>query len=101
MLIRSRIAQGKGSSGIERELKSHNIDLWDVPGWPDSYDVDDDVELNRALALLENKPPHSKNPRESAFRKLVNKGYPTSIASSAARIWHERSRCFYGDEKLG
>ena len=100
VLIRSRIAQGKGSSGIERELKSNNIDPWTVPGWPDNYEIDDAIELERALSLLRRKPPHSKNPRESAFRKLVNKGYPTSVASSAARLWFEGSRCFYGDEKL-
>ena len=98
VLIRSRVAQGKGSSGIERELKSHGIDVIDVPGWPDEFGIDYSMELERAIDFLKRKPPQSKNAREAAFRKLVNKGYSTSISSSAAREWFERSRCFYGDD---
>lgn len=92
MLIRSRISQGKGIVGIERELRSHNIEPVDVEGWPDEYYTSDEDELERALSYLDRKPPRSKNPRDGAFRKLVQKGYSTSIASSAARIWAERLR---------
>ena len=89
VLIRSRLAQGKGSAGIERELAANDIDIFGVEGWPYSFDVDDESELDRALDLLEHKPPRSKNPREAAYRKLVSKGYSSSVASKAARIWHE------------
>ena len=91
VLIRSRIAQGKGVCGIERELRNQDIDIESVPGWPHEFGVNDDSELDRACSLLEAKPPRSKNPREGAYRKLVGKGYSSSIASSAARLWHERS----------
>lgn len=87
VLIRSRISQGKGSAGIERELKSQNIDIETVEGWPYDYPVSYDEELNRAIDLLERKPPKSKNIREGAYRKLVSKGYSSSVASSASRIW--------------
>lgn len=90
VLIRSRISQGKGIAGIERELRSHNIEPYEVDGWPDEFFSSDDDELERALSYLERKPPRSKNLREGAFRKLVQNGYSTSIASSAARIWVER-----------
>ena len=92
VLIRSRISQGKGIAGIERELHSHNIEPIDVEGWPDEYFTSDEDELERALSYLDRKPPRSKNLRDGAFRKLVQKGYSTSIASSAARIWAERLR---------
>lgn len=89
ILIRSRISQGKGSHGIERELLANDIDPYSIEGWPDSYDVSYDSELERALDLLERKPPHTKNLREGAFRKVVSKGFPISVASTAARMWSE------------
>lgn len=94
VLIRSRLAQGKGSAGIERELSNCNIDIFLVEGWPHSFGVDESSELDRALDLLERKPPRSKNPRESAYRKLASKGYASAIASKAARIWYENKRGF-------
>ena len=92
VLVRSRIAQGKGSAGIVRELAGHGIDAESVPGWPYEFPLDYEEELDRALDLLERKPPRSKNLREGAYRRLVQKGYPSSIASSAARLWSERPR---------
>ena len=96
ILVISRISQGKGRCGIERELKSHGIDPLSVEELNDDA-CGDEGELERALTLLERKPPKSKNLREGAFRKLVQKGYSTSVASNAARIWWDRSRCFYDD----
>ena len=93
VLIRSRVSQGKGSAGIERELIENGIDPNDVPGWPYEFDIDHDQELDRAIAFLERKPPRSKNPREGAFRKLVQRGFPVSVASSAARIWSVGKGC--------
>ena len=90
VLIRSRMSQGKGVMGIERELRSQNIDIGDVPGWPAEFGASADSEFDRALAFIEAHPPRSKNLRESAFRKLVAKGYSSSTASSVARTWHSR-----------
>ena len=45
--------------------------------------------MQRALALLRRRPPRAKQAREAAFRKLVGQGFPTDIASSAARLWSE------------
>ena len=91
VLVRSRIAQGKGSLGILRELSEHNIEAAEVPGWPYDYPLSHEEELERALGLLERKPPHTKNARDGAYRRLMQKGYPSSIASSAARIWSEQA----------
>lgn len=92
VLVRSRISQGKGSEGIVRELQLQGIDIGVVAGWPYDYPVSFEDEVNRALDLLERKPPQSKHPRESAYRKLMGRGFPSSVASTSARIWAEKDR---------
>ena len=89
VLIRSRLSQGKGEAGIRRELAGHDIDLNDVPGWPYEYVESEDDELERALEFLERHPTKSKNKREGAYRKLVQNGYSSGVASNAARLWME------------
>lgn len=91
VLIRSRLAQGKGIPGIERELRSQNIDLQDVPGWPEEFDANFEAEFDRALTFIHAHPPRSKNQREGAYRKLIAKGYSSATASSVARTWFEQS----------
>lgn len=92
VLIQSRITQGWGSKGIERELLRNNIDPEGLTGWPYEYPFSDDEQLERAMRFLERHPPRSKNTRESAYRKLIQKGYASSIASQVARLWAERMR---------
>lgn len=89
VLVRSRISQGKGSSGIVRELAENDIDANDVPGWPYEFPLSSDEEIERAIEVLMRKPPRAKNKRDAAYRKLMQKGYPSAVASSAARMWHE------------
>ena len=89
ILIRSRISQGHGSAGIENELRKQNIDVDEVPGWPFEYPLSYDEEYARALDLLERRPTKSKNAQNGAYRKLMQKGYPSSIASQVARQWAE------------
>lgn len=111
VLIRTRVSQGRGRKGIEDELERAGIAASDIPGWPEEFffvddfdpfrvnaNAEDDVvvcsfgsessdeqEIERALALLRRKPPRSKNVQASAYRKLVTKGYSTSVASAATR----------------
>lgn len=87
VLIRTRVAQGRGRKGIEDELERAGIAASDIPGWPEEFfsvddfdpfrvnaNAEDDVvgcsfgsessdeqEIERALALLRRKPPRSKN----------------------------------------
>ena len=89
VLIRSRLNQGKGISGIERELKENGIDPGSVAGWPYDYTDGEESEKERALQFITRHPSRSKNPRDAAYRKLVSKGYSSSAASYAARIWSE------------
>lgn len=88
-LIRSRLRQGRGAAGIERELREHDIDVDLVAGWPHEFGVNDESEYQRALDLLRAHPSRSKNRRDGAYRKLIQKGFASSIASSAARTWAE------------
>ena len=87
--IRSRLSQGKGEAGIRRELASHEIDIDEVPGWPYDFKNGSDDEFDRAFAYIEKHPPRSKNKREGAYRKLIQRGYASSVASSVARQWAE------------
>lgn len=117
VLVRTRVAQGRGRKGIEDELDRAGITATDIPGWPDEFfslsgfdpfraaDDDEDglvgcsfgcessdgQEVERALALLRKKPPRSKNVRASAYRKLVTKGYSSSVASAATRRFMEEN----------
>lgn len=86
ILIRSRLSQGKGTAGIQRELREHGIEIDDVPGWPEEF-VEEDDEYNRALQYLDKHPTRSKNKRDGAYRKLVQRGFSSSVAASAARTW--------------
>lgn len=92
VLVRCRLAAGKGCAGIARELASHGIDPAGVESYLDAAEAGTDTELARALELLERKPPRAKNAREAAYRRLVGKGFSSSIASSAARTWWESTR---------
>lgn len=89
VLVRSRISQGRGSAGIIRELAENDIDAEDVPGWPYDFPLSTEEETERAIGLLQRKPPHAKNKREAAYRRLMQKGYSSTVASSAARLWFE------------
>lgn len=92
VLVRCRLAAGKGCAGIARELASHGIDPAHVESYLDAAEAGSDAELSRALDLLERKPPRAKNAREAAYRRLVGKGFSSSIASSAARTWWGSTR---------
>ncbi len=117
VLIRTRVAQGRGRKGIEDELERAGIAASDIPGWPEEFfsvddfnpfrvnanaedgvvgcsfgsESSDEQEIERALALLRRKPPRSKNIRASAYRKLVTKGYSTSVANVATRRFMEEN----------
>lgn len=89
LLISSRVSQGKGQSGIRSELERLGISPEALPGWPDAFFSDDESEFNRALDILRRRPPHAKNVRDAAFRRLVGKGYSHDIAARAARCFAE------------
>lgn len=88
-LVRTRLASGKGMRGIEAELEKWGID----PGAAIAHQEEacgEDAEVQRALEVLRRRPPKAKNQRDAAYRRLIQKGYGSSIASTAARLWNEQ-----------
>lgn len=87
VLVRSRRAQGRGMQGIAAELEGLGIVAAGVPAFAEAGEA---CEVDRALALLARKPPRSKNAREGAYRRLMQKGYGASVSATAARRWAEQ-----------
>lgn len=92
VLIRSRLAQGKGRQGIEAELSRAGIDVFLIPGWPEEFfSLEENSEFERALNLLRRNPPRAKNMRAAAFRRLVSKGYDQQVAFEASQRFYEET----------
>lgn len=89
MRIAGLMHNGRGIVGIERELRENGIEADAIEGWPYVYSERYGSEIERALHVLEAAPPRSKDPRSSAYARLVRKGYSPGIASQAARTWFE------------
>ena len=79
--------KGMGRVGIMRELAQNDIDACKIDGWPEVFEERFGTEMNRALAVLEKKPPRSKNLRASAYGMLSRKGYSREIAAHASALW--------------
>ncbi|MEE0344615.1 MAG: regulatory protein RecX [Eggerthellaceae bacterium] len=89
VLIRSRLRAGKGLSGIVAELKRNGINPEkDLDNFPDAYLRLFPGQKDSAIALLCKKPPRAKNKLQAAYAKLIRSGYPSSLASEAAREWY-------------
>lgn len=90
VLVRSRLSQGRGLRGIAAELVTLDIEPYSVTAYLEATEGQTGPdELARALAFLDAKPPRGKRLRDSAYRKLMQKGYGASVSASAARIWSE------------
>ena len=89
-LIRSRIAAGKGIAFALRDIEALGIDPFELDSYLEHQEGGEESEVSRALALLDRRPPRCKNAREGAYRKLMQAGFPPSIASQASRQWTER-----------
>ena len=88
--VRGRVSMGKGRQGIEAELRARGIEPDGLPGWPEEFGLgDEEAEAARALSSLEARPPASSRPHESAYRRLIGKGFSASVAATASRLWSE------------
>lgn len=94
VFVRSRLAQRRGEDGILFELKGLGFDEGAVLDLIDAERAEAcyGSEVERALELLEAKPPKSKNLHDGAFRKLVGAGFGTSVASEASTAYCESLR---------
>lgn len=83
--------KGMGCDGIVRELRDNGIDATKVDGWPHVFLDRHGDDFTRALELIRRCPPKSKNPRASAYAKLVRKGYSHSVAAQVSATWYDES----------
>lgn len=86
-LVRTRLASGKGLEPTKREIEALGVDIESLESYQDYLADQDETDYDRALALLERKPPRSKNLRDGAFRKLISNGFSSSLASAVASEW--------------
>lgn len=87
--LRTQRASGKGISKSLRDLQALHIDISESEDIQSYIAECEDSEEQRALDLLNRRPPRSKNLREGAYRRLISSGYSSQVASSAARKWFE------------
>lgn len=85
--IEQAFQSGKGKNAAIAGLKKKGIseDVINQLLLESSYEEED--ESARALAYLYRHAPRGKNLHDSAFRKLIAKGYSISAASSAASTY--------------
>ena len=92
-LVSSRRSQGYGIGAIERELYDNNISPQSCPAFCEFAESSNSAtETQRALEFLHKRPTRSKNPRQAAYRNLVQRGYSTYVASAAAKAWTQASK---------
>lgn len=89
LLVRHCLACGKGLRHARQELEELGVDIEQLEAYQEHMALGEDAELERALQVLQAHPPRSKNLREAAYRKLVNKGFGSELAARAARRWFE------------
>ena len=88
--IRGRLSMGKGSRAIMGELKGKfGIDIAALEEDPSAFGLDEESQMERAVGFLKAHPPKAKDAWGAAYRKLLGKGYPASVAARAARAWHD------------
>ncbi len=85
--VRGKVSAGKGLYGLMKDLEKHGLNPSGLEDWPDSYGLDDQSQINRALEYLIAHPPKAKDAYAAAYRKLISRGYSVSLASKACRLW--------------
>ena len=82
--IEQSFCAGKGRRVVENDLKRKGVSQADVLLYLSTSVFEEENEEERAYQFLLKHPPRGKNIRESAFRKLVSKGYSINAASKTA-----------------
>ena len=82
--IDQSVRAGKGRRVVENDLKRKGVSQADILFYLSVSVFEKENEEERAYQFLLKHPPRGKNIRESAFRKLVSKGYSINAASKSA-----------------
>ncbi len=91
-LVRGTLASGKGLRFVLKEIESLGIDAYEIDAYCEYLDEEEGAEVERALDFLSRHPSRSKDQRGAAYRKLMTKGFPSDVASTASRLFVENER---------
>lgn len=84
-LIRTTLTAGRGLANIEYEIRSLGIEPYDLEPYAQYMDAGEEMQVERALAVLAHHNTSSKNVYASCLRKLIASGYSPKVASRAVR----------------
>lgn len=87
--IEMKFRSGKGKRAAAHELLRKGFSQEEIDSQIENSSYSEEDEEARAYQFLLTHAPRGKNLRESAFRKLVNKGYSINAASKVARKYCE------------
>ena len=88
-LVRSTLSSGKGLRFALKEIEDLGIDPYEIDAYNEHLEEGSEAEVERALDFLMRHPSRAKDVRGAAYRKLINKGYDSGIASTASRMYAE------------
>lgn len=92
-LVRSKLAAGKGLTGVQRELEELGVDIRSLDSFQEHEELGEEHEVERAIEVLNRRSITAKNKRDAAYRRLIQAGFSSSIASQAASEWL-RGNCY-------
>lgn len=81
-LIKGKVHQGWGRRKILMRLEEDGVSHADVAACSDLF-ASPDEEYERAMYELRKRSAHSKNPRATLTRRLLQKGYSAELATRA------------------
>lgn len=88
--LRAALAKGEGLRKTADEAASLGITLESLDAYDENLDVIEN-EAERAYRFIAAHPTRAKNKRDAAYRKLIQRGFGSDAAASAARRWAEES----------
>ena len=82
----SKTQSCRGTQGIEKHFCRMNIDYESIPPVVEILNKAKDKEFNSAVDYLKRHPSKAKDTYASNVRKLISRGFSTSLAISAAKF---------------
>ena len=86
------------SEPVSDEMQENGIAVQDIDGWPDGFIARYGDDFERAMNCIRKSPPRSKNPRASAYSKLMRKGYSAQVAAQVSAAWFEECKEIAADD---
>lgn len=88
----NKFADNRGVDGVIKYLDKMKIPYKENDYLCTIIDLEKEKEINKALNVLEVKPPRSKNVYTGAIRKLICRGFSIDVSDKAVKIWIENTK---------